>query len=176
MQKPLVLALSLVMLSGASPPKVNLAPPIEDEQYGDWRVSQLKNGWGFAAVSNNAGSAFGSVCSPSGCSAFFNPKIKCDDGDQYPGLVNAPSAAFAVTLTCEKAGDGFIYTMPLSKGIMDAMSIGGMLGVAFPMQSGQFQVARFSLTGAARATARATQIGSAQSPTNRQNASDDFAL
>ncbi len=148
-----------------------------DEQYGDWDVKSYDSGLTIAGTFNDGGAIFGTLCTSQKCSAFINPQIECEDGHQYPALVNAPSAAFSVTLYCEKIGKSFYLSTPLDGGITDAMSVGGVLGVAFPMQSGKFQVGRFSLTGAAMATARAMQIAEIHKsgkPAERSN--DNYKL
>lgn len=161
------LAVFAILTAATNPPS---------ETYGDWTVRLLGNSSTIASVSNNAGSAFGAICSQTGCTSFFNPKIECEDGHEYSALVNAPSAAFTVTLECEKLDDLYLYTLPLEGGVADAMSVGGVLGIAFPMQSGEFKVARFSLTGAARASARAQQVAQRTTAPNKQQASDNFSL
>jgi hypothetical protein len=163
----------------AKPPMINLQPARPDEKIGDWTVIGGSSDVVITSVGNNAGSVFGVVCShrmTEGCAAFLNPSIECDDGHKYAALVNAPAAAFAVTLVCEKIDDMFLYTLPLEGGVADAMSVGGVLGIAFPMQSGQFKVARFSLTGAARAAARAAQLAAGEPPIQKQDASDNSTL
>lgn len=175
------LAMVSALLLAATPPKVNLAPPprittVPPETFGDWSVIFLQNGASIASTSNNAGSVFGVVCDRSGCTAFLNPKITCENGHRYPALINAPAASFSASLTCEKLDDKFIYNLPLEGSIADAMSVGGVLGVAFPMESGEFKVARFSLTGAARASARAQQMAQAPVSQPKQPASDNFSL
>ena len=138
-----------------SPPPIVRVP---DEHYGAWTVSWFATDTWLATTPNDAGSAFGAVCSKKGCSTFINPQITCDQDATYPALVNAPSAAFAATLTCIHFGKIGLLVFSEDKAILDAMSIGGNIGVAFPMQSGEFKVSRFSLTGGMRAYARASQL------------------
>lgn len=151
-------------------------PAIPDEEYGDWKVITLDNGTTIASVGNNAGSTFGAICTGTGCTSFFNPSIGCDPGSKYPALVNAPSSAFSVTLLCEKVGDLMIYSFPMEDRVTDAMSIGGVIGFASPMKSGEFKVARFSLTGAARSTARALQISKYLANPPKAGKVDTFSL
>jgi hypothetical protein len=56
------------------------------------------------------------------------------------------------------------------------MSVGGMIGFAFPMKSGDFKVARFSLTGSARASARAQQFASGSTRDQKSQTSDNYTL
>ncbi len=131
---------------------------VPNEYFGDWSVTTTQGGSSIASIKNNAGSVFGVICIEDTCTSFFNPTVPCDEETKYPALVNAPSAAFPVTMECVKAGELNLYTFPMDSGITDAMSIGGIIGIAYPMKSGEFKVERFSLTGSARAAARAGQI------------------
>lgn len=173
-----MIAAILLMAAAPKPPVIDVVPvtPPPEEHLGDWRITFPSQGFAIAAVSNSAGATFGSICYKDGCSGFFNPSIKCDVGSKYPALVNAPASAFAVVLECEKVGDLLIYSLPIEGAVADAMSVGGVIGFAFPMASGEFKVARFSLTGAARAAARAQQYAQGGSPEAKQPASDNYAL
>lgn len=151
-------------------------PAVQEETYGDWYVQRLTASAIIAGTTNDAGSVFGVICDASLCQAFFNPQIPCADGNSYPALANAPAAAFAVTITCKQIDDLHIYSLPLEGGVTEAMSVGGVFGIAFPLKSGQFQVARFSLTGAARASARAQQLARWNAPSAPENVSDEFTL
>ncbi len=177
MKRLLLVVLSPATLAAAPVTRIEPAPPLpKAETYGDWTVKYLSATSTIASVSNDAGSIFGTICDQTECTAFFNPTIECEDGQSYPALVNAPAAAFTVTLKCEKVDDLFLYSIPLEGGVTEAMSVGGVLGIAFPMASGQFKVVRFSLTGAARATARASQLVNGATPPVRQEAKDELTL
>jgi hypothetical protein len=158
------------------PPIVRVQSPAPlDEKYGLWTVSS-RGGDGFlATIRNDAGSVFGMLCNNGDCVPFFNPAIACDPGYSYPALINAPSAAAAVIVKCTKYGDVKVLVLPESKPIIDAMTIGGELGIAFPMQSGQFAVSRFSLTGSLKASLRAQELSE---PTKKPAAvpKDDITL
>ena len=181
-----IIAICALALAFASPAKPNAkvipAPPVirtmpsaAEEEYGDWTVSVIKPGLVIASTSNNAGLTFGTLCTGSECVAFFNPLIACSDGDVFNALVNAPASAFAASIRCERLKDISLYTLPLEGEVADAMSVGGVLGIAFPMKSGEFKVARFSLTGAARSTARAQQLARPSAPT-RSGGKDAYSL
>jgi len=127
------------------------------ESYGDWIVQGPADGAITASTATPAGSLFGVVCDRSKCDAFFNPKIACDDGRGYPVLIGSRTATFAATMRCTTIGDFRAFVLPLGGGLADAMAAGGELGIAFPLDAGQFGEARFSLTGAAQAAARARE-------------------
>jgi hypothetical protein len=157
----LILAAALVGAAQKAPPVVS-PPPIyrmpQSEQYGDWSVQSLGGTMYMASTGNSSGSKFGEICDADGCLAFFNPQVECEDGHRYPALVNSPSGAVNVVLTCKKIDDLYLLTLPDATTLTDPLSIGGELGIAFPMQSGQFAVSRFSMTGGLRACARAEQL------------------
>jgi hypothetical protein len=161
---------------GAPSPTQNVQR-LPNETYGDWTVSDLGDGDFMAVVANNAQSSFGTVCGRSTeCAAIVDLDTACTAGDKFPALINAPAGAYSAELECIKAGKGFMFTLPIDNDLTEAMSVGGVLGFAVPMQSGQFKVVRFSLTGAARATARIHQLAQGRVPETRQPASDNSTL
>lgn len=141
------------------PPIVQVQTQEPREAYGNWEVSKLDGSF-LAGTVNASNSAFGVLCADT-CAAFFNPQIACDDGHEYPGLVNSSAGAYTVTLRCALVGKLNLFVMSLTDTIIDSMEIGGELGMALPQKSGQFQVSRFSLTGALKATMRAYELSSA---------------
>jgi hypothetical protein len=166
--------------SDAPPPiNISVAPQSErpHERYGDWTATDVGGGIYMATTANNVGSVFGTMCEKNTCFAFMNPSIGCNPSDQYPALINAPGGAFSVLVTCEKFGDLLIYDFDIGDQLSEAMAVGGVLGIAFPMASGEFKVARFSLTGAARATARIAQLAKGEVPaSNSRTGSDENSL
>ena len=137
----------------------------QTESYGDWIVQGPADGAITASTATPAGSLFGMVCDRSKCDAFFNPKIACDDGRDYPALIGSRTATFAATMRCTTVGAFRAFILPLGGGLAEAMAEGGELGIAFPLGSGQFGEARFSLAGAAQASARARErIGLSRKP------------
>lgn len=139
------------------PPAV--APLFPEERYGEWYVN-MSGRSAFASTKNDSGSALGVICNSS-CAFFINPLIPCKQDARFPVLVNSPAGAFPVTLMCTQLERRYLYTATVSGTLLDAMEIGGELGVAMPMESGQFRVVRFSLTGALKATTRAFELSEA---------------
>lgn len=162
-----MIELLLVMAEATSqkpttpPPVVNTnqpaPPPIE--RYGDWSATIYGNGL-IASTRNESGAVFGVICGEK-CVTFFNPKIPCENGGSYPALINSPAQAFSVTLKCVIADGRNFYSANIDESLIDLMETGGQLGVAFPMQSGQFRVSRFSLTGALKAKLRIYNLSKA---------------
>lgn len=136
---------------------IDVAPAtMPEEKYGDWYVYRRGSTY-LASTTNASQSAFGVVCGTE-CVFFFNPVLACNDSAKIPVLINSPAGAFPATLTCRKTGDRNLLSAPIDTTLLDAMEIGGELGVALPMESGQFKVTRFSLTGSIRATLRAYSL------------------
>ncbi|RDE05426.1 hypothetical protein [Sphingomonas aracearum] len=52
-------------------------------------------------------------------------------------------------------------SIPPSDSIISSLEIGGVLGFAIPLESGQFKVVMFSLTGGLKATGRALELSPA---------------
>lgn len=138
------------------------AKPGPTERYGEWTAQALADRTFMATTNNREGAVFGVVCSPRNCAAVVNPQIDCDVGDYYPVLVNTPAGSYSPKIQCEKLGDVLVYSFALDDDLTESMSIGGIIGFAFPMASGEFKVVRFSLTGAARATARISQLAQSE--------------
>jgi hypothetical protein len=138
-----------------TPPPIYV-PTFTPERYGQWTVDRF--GTGFTAyVNNTTGAVFGVFCTTS-CVAYLNAATQCDDKADYPALIATPAGAFNVMLTCKVIDKRFILATDLTKGFVDSFEIGGDVGIAFPLEGGQFQVSRFSLIGALKATGRAADL------------------
>lgn len=149
------------------PPPINTAPI--EERYGDWTAARLGTGWA-AYTGNESGSKFGIFCKD-GCIAYLNAQTKCDDKEEYPALVNSSDGAFSVTFECVTIEKRYVLAMRVNQSLVNSFEIGGELGIAFPMQGGQFQVTRFSLTGALKAADRVASIadsGKTARPSNKR--------
>jgi hypothetical protein len=154
------------------PPPVSVSPT---DKIGDWVITYISKDSAISSVKNDGGATLGSICTKTGCTPFFNPNIKCDDGGSYPILINSPSLSFNVLSVCAKLTDTYIYVIPDSDSLREAFAVGGVLGIAFPMQSGEFRVSRFSLTGAARSIAQALNFAQ-QKPAESKGRADNYAL
>lgn len=99
---------------------------------------------------NESGVLFGQVCFPESDSCYWGlaTNLKCDPGASYPVLVNTDAGATAMSLLCFKGGGGSgFYVFADFDAVSTAIANGQRIGIAFPMQSGQFLVSRFSLNG-----------------------------
>lgn len=171
----LVAIVALVTAAPALAQRSQIETP--SETYGDWTVVAVDEQVYMATTGNNSGAVFGTFCTPEACTALLNSELSCTAGDTYPALVNSPGGAVAVDMLCEDFGeDTLVFSFAIDEGVAEAMTVGGVIGIAFPMESGEFRVERFSLTGAARATGRASQLAQESSGTELQNASDSSTL
>ena len=107
----------------------------------------------YAATLNDSGAALGQFCfySDTSCYWFLANDVNCKDDSKYPVLINSDAGSFSLELVCMKSGSkpryGFTEFSVIDKIIRDSSRI----GIAFPMESGMFQVSRFSLIGSVRA-------------------------
>ncbi len=119
----------------------------------DWSFIDTGNGTGIAKTYNESGSVLGLYCAAANnCDAYMMTAMGCDDGHKYPGLVNADSGAYNVTVTCQNiasAGEkpNFAFVFDDFNTIKGLMLKDHSVGIALPLASGQFKVARFSLEG-----------------------------
>jgi hypothetical protein len=113
----------------------------------------------FAIVSttNESGSAFGMVCGTT-CVWFVNFQKHCEAGHDYPAMVNAAGGAYAIQLRCYHLDQRWLLTFAVDDDSVDTIKKGGEIGFAFPLDSGQFGVSRFSLAGGQGATLKAINI------------------
>lgn len=146
-----------VIIQRIEPPTINLTPI--EEKYGDWTAGALGSGWA-AYTKNESGSLFGVLCKD-GCVAYLNAQTQCEEKGKYPALINASDGAFSVNLECVIYEKRYLLTTPLTDTMVSSFEMGGELGIAFPLQSGRFQVTRFSLTGALKAANRVAGIADA---------------
>ena len=121
---------------------------------------------------NASGSALGVVCDASGCVSFINPQIDCNEKSSYPALVSSPAGSASISLTCRHLGERRLYILSDISPLVDVMTIGGTIAIAFPMPNSEFSVSRFSLTGAARAYARIAQLAHASTSTGKARLGD----
>ncbi|QJW84375.1 hypothetical protein HK414_13060 [Ramlibacter terrae] len=126
------------------------------QNYADWTVQKIDGENAFlAATMNSTGGIFGRLCSPEGCLWVMTLQATCTDGNEYPALLSTPNGAVHVDLRCapnDRVKGRYVFTnYELAN---KAISGTGTIGIAFPMESGDFRVSRFSLRGMEAATQR----------------------
>ena len=124
-----------------------------------------------AWTGNESGSTFGVLCGQT-CIVYVDFQTECDHGEPYPAMVNSPSGAFNLQLTCHRFNQRYILSTPLSDGFSGTIRGGGEIGFAIPLRSGRFNVARFSLSGALEAVGAAVQISTRMRNENQRGLRD----
>jgi len=124
--------------------------------YGDWVVSLTDEGMPYAAAINSAGDILMKRCDPVSltCTWIQGITISCNDGASSPALLNSAQGAYFHVLYCRgsfSSGQRTYYRYELdSPDQLDSvvMASSGIVGLAMPLESGQFNVTRYSAKGA----------------------------
>ena len=128
--------------------------------FGDWDIGISSDKTSaFSATVNSSGQIIAKRCTfaKKECTWHISTKEKCEKDESYPALVNTDHGAGQVTLICEgQFDDGSDYRYVFSdwKAIENFILSGTRIGIAFPLQSDNFIVYRFSLKGSKAATER----------------------
>jgi hypothetical protein len=120
----------------------------------DWYAGTQDNNIGlYAATVNDSRGVLGLYCmfEDNMCYWLLKTDINCREGNSYPILVNSDSGSSHHEIYCIKLGDAGRFAFKNFDAIDSVVRSNKTLGIAFPMQSGRFQVSRFSLAGAAQA-------------------------
>lgn len=100
------------------------------------------------------------------CVHVVNLAAECEDGKEYPVLINSSHAAAAITCTCSENEDRYELIPDFDEFHALLTKSTGYVGFALPMVSGQFKVVRFSLNGVKDA------MRQAQRATTKRNSSE----
>lgn len=109
----------------------------------------------FAVTLNESEHLLGQYCLPNagGCFWMVSTNTSCEEGQVYPVLVNADFKASHISLVCrsqfEKGKFGYFFQK--FDEIDEVVSKSQRIGIAFPLESGQFRVIRFDLNGSGQA-------------------------
>lgn len=123
-----------------------------DARYGDWFVDLGSPNKKFAYTGNQAGEVFGQLCTydsdGNNCVYVFSMDLECEEGNEYPVLVNSDVGASHQRIACGGKASGasyryYFYFDEIHKTIED----GSRIAIVFPTKSDQFRVLRFSLIG-----------------------------
>lgn len=131
-----------------------LSPAAADKRFGSWEVSSITADDGiYAATVNESKAVLGQYClyDMEQCFWVLVNDINCNEGSQVPVLVNTDGEALNQMLLCMKIDGKPGYAFTDFNAIEAVVRASSKVGIAFPLQSGLFQVNRFSLTGAIRA-------------------------
>lgn len=142
-----------IVLLGLLGPLTCRAEPVS---VGNWSVDT--NGKYVSAYTvNESESVFGMLCDSESCVFYTNLRTTCEKGTQYQSLISGSAGgATAMVLHCRPITEnGQTRYILLIGGFDDMEQIvmgGGVLGIAVVLQSGEFNVSRFDLKDARRAT------------------------
>ena len=140
--------------------------------YGRWVV--IRDGeWVEASTDNGSGSEFGLLCSAA-CMIYLDFRTECEDGHDYPAMINSGAGAVSISMRCHHYGERPIFITEASGHYFDMIEGGNEIGFAFPLEGGQFRVARFSTRGGSEAILAA--VGIARKSGRRQEAPTDVAI
>lgn len=126
------------------------------ENFGSWFTGKTNdNNLVFAATTNDNGHLLGQYCSPEkgSCLWILGISTPCKLGDKYPILANSDSGASHLPVRCdEQLEDGrFRYVFSKFNDIDSIIKGSLRIGFALPLQSDNFRVIRFDLSGVNRA-------------------------
>lgn len=166
-------ALGLAAASGLLAPFAQARGP-EKANFGAWVVGEASDRASvYAATSGDSGDVLGKSCSRdgSGCVWVLLTPEGCAAGARAPALLNASAGAAPITLYCDgkrfQIGEADFYReVVLEPRIVEdeVRRSAGMLGVAYPLESGAFKADSFKLAGAAEALSALRALAAPPAP------------
>lgn len=156
-RKILAVALPLVSV-------VPITTPAQTTQYGDWQTDLTSSEVPEAFTVNLSGSIFGFICSVSidRCVYYVSANTTCNQGSKSSILINTEAGALTSDIICTQLGNNYYNVIQDTQDLSNAMLKSTNIGIAIPMESGEFKVVRFSLMGSNAATgvvaARAVEL------------------
>jgi hypothetical protein len=123
-----------------------------------------------AFTSNQSGSSFGYLCliSTNSCAFYFSFQTKCNEGSSAPILLNTDIGSFTAQTKCTLLGSTNYNIIQDASSLSDAVFKSKNIGIAIPLEGGQFKVVRFSLNGANSAIRTAAERAEKYSKTSDQ--------
>ena len=125
--------------------------------HGDWS-SQFLDEMGEATTHENGTSTFGVLCTKGRCRYYFANGTDCQPGGNYPLMITTDSGAISVEGVCEPVGtangDIMVYWFNESDAMNGAFLNSPVVGFAFPLTNGKFQISTFSMNGYSAAVER----------------------
>ena len=141
-----------------------VATASDTTSFGEWHVGLSDDKTTvFAGTMNDSGSLLAETCATDKDSCIWMLTIDsvCEEGAEYPVLINSDQSAVTATVTClgraESKGD-YRYRFNDWKSLEAVILKAKKVGFAFPLQQDQFTVVRFSLDGVAKASQLAERL------------------
>ncbi|HEX6212168.1 MAG TPA: hypothetical protein VF136_15405 [Methylomirabilota bacterium] len=136
------------------------ASPAHSQTFGRWSVSADSDSYLWASTTNDSGHALGQFCSLSegSCVWLITMSPGCDPGEKYTALANTDAGAEAVGMICGGPLEGspgrYGYAFNDFDRLTSLVTRGSSrIGIAIPLNGGQFRVVRFDLQGSQAALA-----------------------
>lgn len=139
--------------------------------HGDWRSDFSEDALMTEAFTiNSSGSVFGMIFLVSNdvCSFYVSTQTTCEEGASSSVLINTDAGALSAEIKCVKLGDSYYNMINETANVQGAVIKSKNIGIALPMESGQFKVVRFSLVGANAAITEAAERASSMQKTSDQ--------
>lgn len=127
------------------PPRIVTSPTPTPSRFGSW-IEEDMGTWTQAFTSNASGSTFGIYCGKD-CTVFLDLQTSCDEGHEYPAMLNSAKGSLSINLLCHILDKRYIFSTAATTNYTDILSGTGEVGFAIPLASGRFSVSRFSLDG-----------------------------
>ena len=106
-----------------------------------------------AVTANMDGDAFGLRCDAETayCEWAITTKSSCKENASSPAVMSGPKGASHIFYNCRgatKSGKSFVYVLSPYDNVEELVLAGGIVSMAFPLESGRFSVNRFDTSGA----------------------------
>jgi hypothetical protein len=116
----------------------------------EWAWSTDNPDFYFAATANGVGHILGQYCyfESGTCLYLVGIGINCEEGSQYPALINSDAGSAQVSLVCAyKYENQFVLFINSFDDVDRIIRAATRIGIAVPMQRDEFKVSRFGLAG-----------------------------
>jgi len=121
----------------------------------EWGWDLSGDGLVFAATINDDGRMLGQYCNldAENCSYLATLGVKdCQENAEYPAILNSDAGAIQVQLVCRGQYQGeSLFLIKRFSDINKVVKKASVVGIALAMESGKFNVVRYSLAGSTHA-------------------------
>lgn len=123
--------------------------------FDDWAFNKDETS-SITYTTNSSGSTLAYVCmfSSKQCIFYYSSETSCDDKQKSNILISSSIGSFSAETMCQRREKTEPYLSIINGDyslFLDAVTKGDIIGIAMPLENGQFRVIRFSLKGARQA-------------------------
>ncbi len=119
-----------------------------------WDLSLDNGEYVYAATYNGEGRILGQYCylEEGNCIYIVSFGTVCDQGKEYPSILNSPAGVTEVRLICGHVfnGENVFYIKPFDD-VDNLIKLASKVGFVIAMEADEFKVVRFSLAGSTHA-------------------------